>query len=308
MVSDVRPAALGRLAHLACMLALVPAIVLAEERVYYSTDEFTVTDFDLRMYLRKAPPAADGQRGTRARNLQALSDLYALRLLADDAEQESLLTAREAAWIAEYAVSMEKIERYIKLKTDRMMSETDWQLESRTEYIAHPERYRSAENVTVRTLLLKTDDRTEAEAIAYAQSLVTRALSFSEFEALVRDVTEDTVARDNGGLMENVQKGQTVRSFEEAAFSLTTPGEISAPVVSRFGVHLIQLVQHEPSVAKPFDEVEEEIVAMLQKKRRAQYIESIQQEARERQPEGFVQHTDALDALVDETTDGRLGQ
>lgn len=308
MVSDVRPAALGRLAQLAAMLALVPAIVLAEERVYYSTDEFAVTDFDLRMYLRKAPPAADGQRGTRARNLQALSDLYALRLLADDAEQESLLTAREAAWIAEYAVSMEKVERYIELKTDRMMSETDWQLESRTEYIAHPERYRSAENVTVRTLLLKTDDRTEAEAIAYAQSLVTRALSFSEFEALVRDVTEDTVARDNGGLMENVQKGQTVRSFEEAAFSLTTPGEISAPVVSRFGVHLIQLVQHELSVAKPFDEVEEEIVAMLQKKRRAQYIESIQQEARERQPEGFVQHTDALDALVDETTDGRLGQ
>ena len=307
-MTDVRLAALGRLALLAAMLVVLPALTWVEERIYFSTDEFEVTDFDLRMYLRKAPPASDGQRGTRARNLQALSDLYALRLLADDAEQESLLTAREAAWIAEYAVSMEKIERYIKLKTDRMMSETDWQLESRTEYIAHPERYRSAENVTVRTLLLKTEDRTEADAIARAQNLVTNPLSFSEFEALVRDVTEDTVARDNGGLMENLQKGQTVRSFEEAAFSLTTPGEISAPVVSRFGVHLIQLIQHEPSVAKPFEEVKEEIVAMLQKKRRSQYIESIQQEARERKPGGFVQHTDALDALVDETTDGRLGQ
>lgn len=300
--------AMARVARLAAILALLPTLVWAEDRAYYSTDEFEITDFDLRMYLRKAPLAADGERGSRARNLQALSDLYALRLLANDAEQEGLVTEAEELWIAEYAVSMEKIERYIKVKTERMISETDWDQEARTEYIAHPERYVSEENVTVRTLLLKTGDRTEAEALAYARSLVTSPLSFSEFEVLVMSVTEDTVARSDGGLMESVKRGQTVRPFEEAAFSLTTPGEISAPVVSRFGVHLIQLIEREPSRVKDFEDIKDEIVLMLRDKRRAQYIKSIQKEARERQPEGFVEHTESLDALMNETADGPLGQ
>lgn len=295
------------LARLAGMLALLPALAWAGDRIYYSTDQFQITDFDLKMYLRKAPMAADGERGSRARNLQALSDLYALRLLANDAEQEGLLTEAEESWIADYAVAMEKIERYIQAKTERMMRETDWDQEARTEYIAHPERYVLEENVTVRTLLLKTEDRTEAEALAYARSLVTSPLSFSEFETLVVSVTEDTVARSAGGLMENLKRGQTVKPFEEAAFSLTTPGEISEPVVSRFGVHLIQLVEREPSRVKDFEEIKDEIVLTLRDKRRAQYITSIQKEARERQPEGFVEHTKALDALMNETADGPLG-
>ena len=46
--------------------------------VYYSTNEFEITEFDRRMYLRDAPDATDEHVGSRIRNLGALSDLYAM--------------------------------------------------------------------------------------------------------------------------------------------------------------------------------------------------------------------------------------
>jgi hypothetical protein len=52
-----------------------------EALVYYSTNDLEITEFDRRMYLRKSPPVAEGTIGSRARNLQALSDLYALKIL-----------------------------------------------------------------------------------------------------------------------------------------------------------------------------------------------------------------------------------
>ena len=62
-----------------------PAIGSELETVYYSTDEFDITEFDRRMYLRNAPDATDEHVGSRIRNLQALSDLYAMEVLMSDA-------------------------------------------------------------------------------------------------------------------------------------------------------------------------------------------------------------------------------
>ena len=41
------------------------------DSVYYSTDDFEITEFDRRMYLRNAPDATDEHVGSRIRNLQA---------------------------------------------------------------------------------------------------------------------------------------------------------------------------------------------------------------------------------------------
>jgi len=45
----------------------------------------------------------------------------------------------------------------------------------------------------------------------------------------------------------------------------------------------------------------------LKPKRAAEYREGIHVEARERKPDGFIEHTDALDALMLRTSDGKLG-
>ena len=81
---------------------------------YYSTSQFSVTELDREMYLRNAPPEAGGGIGSRARNLSALSDLYAIKLLAGEAQSLDLLSEVEKKWLAEYAINMELIQRYLR--------------------------------------------------------------------------------------------------------------------------------------------------------------------------------------------------
>jgi peptidyl-prolyl cis-trans isomerase C len=188
------------------------------------------------------------------------------------------------------------------------MAETDWDAVALEHYLANPKEFEVPESVTVRTLLVRTASRSEEEALGLANELLQEATRpDADFDALVRAHTEDEVAAKSGGLMEGVTRGKTVQPFEDAAFALREPGEFSEPVITEFGVHLIQLVERQDTRMRTFDESKAQIIADLKPRRAAQYRAGIQNEARERKPEGFVEHTEALDALMEQTSDGALG-
>ena len=189
------------------------------------------------------------------------------------------------------------------------LAATDWEAEAREQYIAFPEDYRMPESVSLRTLLIRTGDRSELEAMEIAVDLLDQATQpGSDFTKLVSEHTEDANAAVNGGLMSGVVRGQTVPPFEEAAFALRMPGELSEPVVSQFGVHLIQLVEYRPAEQLTYEQVAKRIIDELKPIRAAQYRRGLQMEARERKLEGFVEHTEALDELISRTSDGALGR
>lgn len=294
---------------LSLMLAITASAEDSNSLTYYSTSQFSVTEFDRKMYLRNAPPEAGGGIGSRARNLSALSDLYAIKFLAGEAQNLDLLSEVEKEWLAEYAISMELIERYLRKMVEDKLAATDWEAEAREQYLASPEDYRVPESVSLRTLLIRTEDRAESEAMGIAVDLLHQAVQRgADFSKLVSEHTEDANAAANGGLMSGVVRGQTVPPFEEAAFALRMPGELSEPVVSQFGVHLIQLVEYSPAEQLTYEQVAKRIIDELKPIRAAQYRRGLQMEARERKLEGFVEHTEALDELMSRTSDGALGR
>ncbi|WP_447779772.1 peptidylprolyl isomerase [Variovorax boronicumulans] len=90
-------------------------------------------------------------------------------------------------------------------------------------------------------LLLNDPKRTTAQAVAQLQEFKRRVQSgTADFAGLARDNSQDASAKEGGDLGWS-RPGQFVPEFEEAMDRLT-PGQISDPVVSRFGVHLIQVV------------------------------------------------------------------
>ena len=275
-------------------------------RVFYSTETFEVSEFDLRMYLRDASIPEGEKWGSRAQVLQALSDLYALRILEEDSVSESLMTDAEAAWIADYAVALEAAKRLIQKKVGAMLATTNWDQEAREHYMANRADYRRPETLAVQTFLLKLDERSEAEAVALAESLVTPNMTREAFAAVVAEYTDDDSGKVNGGLILDLQRGRTVPSFEEAAFALNKPGEISPPIISRFGVHVIRLIDRKDSAQLAFEDVKGQIVSSLRPVRESEYRAAIQEEARARMPKGFMEHTGELDSLMEETSTGPL--
>jgi peptidyl-prolyl cis-trans isomerase SurA len=76
----------------------------------------------------------------------------------------------------------------------------------------------------------------------------------ADFATLARENSQDGSARE-GGDLGWVSPGQFVPEFEEAMIKLA-PGQISQPVVSRFGVHLIQLTERRESQLSPREQRE----------------------------------------------------
>jgi peptidyl-prolyl cis-trans isomerase C len=102
-------------------------------------------------------------------------------------------------------------------------------------------------------------DLTEAEALAKAQELRQKLLAGADFASVAKTESDDTTSAAKGGELGLVAHGQMVPSFEEAAFK-TPPGQLSEPVKSQYGYHIIKV---EEKQSRTFEEVRAEVSTKL---------------------------------------------
>lgn len=108
---------------------------------------------------------------------------------------------------------------------------------------------------------LKPDqkDLTEEEALARTQDLRKRIASGEDFAAVAKAESDDTGSGAQGGDLGTFGRGQMVQVFEEAVFTQPV-GEVSQPVKSQFGYHLIQV---QARSTKTLDDVKADIEQAL---------------------------------------------
>jgi parvulin-like peptidyl-prolyl isomerase len=101
-------------------------------------------------------------------------------------------------------------------------------------------------------------DLSDEEALAKAQDLEKRIKAGEDFGKLAGAESDDTSAT-NGGDLGTFGHGRMVPSFDEAAFKLT-PGQVSDPVKSQYGYHIIKLESRD---TRSFEAVKAEIEKKL---------------------------------------------
>ena len=119
-------------------------------------------------------------------------------------------------------------------------------------------------------------DLTDAEALAKAQDLRKKILAGADFAQLAREESDDSGSGANGGDLGSFRHGQMVPTFEQAAFAMQ-PGDLSEPVKSPFGYHLIKV---ETKESKSFDEVRPE----LERRMRPEQAQKALEELRKKTP------------------------
>lgn len=101
---------------------------------------------------------------------------------------------------------------------------------------------------------------TEEEIEATRQksdAIYQQVISGADFATLAKENSGDTLSAVNGGLLDFFGLGQMVEPFEKAAFALENIGDISKPVQTRFGFHVLKLVEQQQEV--PFEYLESSI-------------------------------------------------
>ncbi|MDQ1471665.1 MAG: peptidyl-prolyl cis-trans isomerase [Bryobacterales bacterium] len=116
---------------------------------------------------------------------------------------------------------------------------------------------------------------TEEQALAKAQDVVKRLKAGGDFAATAKTDSDDTGSAQQGGDLGEFHRGMMVPPFEEAAFALKI-GEISEPVKSPFGYHVILVQSH---TSKPMAEVRPEIEKALRPEVAKKEVQSMREKA-----------------------------
>ena len=194
-------------------------------------------------------------------------------------------------------VTIEYIELNIDdLKSDIEVTEEDirsYYDQNKTQWVA-PEQ-RDASHI----LLSLDSDASDSEAEkvqTQAQELIDRINAGEAFEDLAKEFSEDSGSAENGGSLGEFGEGVMVPEFEEAAFAMTE-GEISAPVRSDFGVHIIRLNKIIGERGKAFEEVKDEVENLY----RTETAENRYFEVSEQLQNAAYENSDSLEPAADET-------
>lgn len=153
--------------------------------------------------------------------------------------------------------------------------------QARAYFAAHPEEFQKPEQVHARHILIRVDPAGTPEDATAAETKINGIASQikggADFAQLAMENSEDPGSGARGGDLGFFARGQMVAPFDSVVFALQ-PGQVSDPVRTQFGYHVIRVEEKAPPGPLTYEEVEQQLVRQLQGKRVTDRLESLVEE------------------------------
>lgn len=235
--------------------ALLPmaATVSAEDKTIATINGKAITDADLA--IAESEIGADmGTLPEAQKRMSLLEFLIDNQLFAEAAEAEKLGEGPAFEQRLTYLKRRALRELYFEKIIKTSVSDAD----ARKLYDEQVAKLKPEEEVSARHILVDTEDK--------AKELKEKIKGGGDFAALAKENSKDPGSKDDGGNLGYFGHGQMVPQFEEVVFKLQK-GEVSDPVKTDFGWHLIKIEDRRMKQPPAFDIVKDRIVQsqLLQK-------------------------------------------
>lgn len=237
---------------------------MKKDKVLAKVNGRKITESDLEKVLSSLPQQQAMQMQGEEGKKRLLNELIAGEMFYLDAvekeldkeeEFQNILKETEENLLQRYAV--QKVMDDVNVKDE----------EAKELYEQNKDKYISEEKVSAKHILV--DDEEKCKEI---KEEIDNGLDFSDAAAKYSSCPSSK----KGGRLGEFGKGQMVPEFEEVAFNMEE-GEISDPVKSQFGYHIIQLDKKVPAEQKSFNEVKEQVKQqLLQQKQFQVYNDNVQ--------------------------------
>ncbi len=191
-----------------------------------------------------------------------IDDIITMRLYALDAEANGLdktpefisaLESTKRAMLAQSAMRKQIEELTV---TDE---------DAKKFYDENPTLFVQPEKIHARHILVSGD-----EMLAKVQE----ELKVKSFDVVAKEYSIDTGSAVNGGDLGEFPRGVMVPEFEKAAFALKNPGDVSEPVKTQFGWHIIKLEARIPESKMAFEDVKTQIIQELKERKTQEVLQN----------------------------------
>jgi len=290
---------------LALPMFLTPPAAFAAEAVISSSPGLALTASSYREYLAHNP------RIDRKKLLadQTLLQDFVMNLHSN----QQLLKEAEAAALDKRPEIAGKIEDartgiLVKALMEDLVKDIeypDFEDLAQERYLADLDQYRSPERRKASHILLSRNPypcrETRCAAETTVDALVEELKAGGDFAELARRYSLDPGTACAGGALDTwitLNSRKIDETFKQALFRLGAVGDLSDPVVTRFGTHIIRLDALEEGRQLPFEEVEDRIVQQLQEEYRHSLLEQKRAQA---YPDWHKIDFEALRKLLSET-------
>jgi peptidyl-prolyl cis-trans isomerase C len=255
-----------------CVLVVVSlaacALASADNEVVLKARDFVVTTQDFDSYLTEQDITGDKRDRTLAKEgavRAVFVNIYVVRAFAAEGERNPSIDQAEIDWkVANFRERL-LMKQQLQLEVEAELRDTDWDALASEKYKANKADYKIEAQVSAAHILISLTDRTPDEARARANEVVARLQAGEDFNTLAKEYSDDQGSTEKGGELGFFTRNKMVKPFADAAFAMTEPGEISAPVETQFGYHIIRFNKRRPEQQLSFEEAKAQIIPPLKK-------------------------------------------
>jgi peptidyl-prolyl cis-trans isomerase C len=262
------------------MFGGVPASTArAQGNVVATIDSETITDADLQLAeIEWRDRVAGLPPDVRRRVLLEL--LLDTQLMAKAATDEKLLSQAQQTSLERFSARLALQRLYLQKKIKERTSEA----EVRALYEAQIKTLPAEEEVRASHILVDT--------LEQASDLARKISGGADFADLARRYSHDPTTNLFGGDLGYFVKSQMISEIEQAAFALQR-GQISKPVKTKFGWHLVRVDDRRPGPVPTFDDVKVELTDLLVQRKTQEAMVALREKAKVKIDDPILAKTDA---------------
>jgi peptidyl-prolyl cis-trans isomerase C len=256
--------ALAAFAATACAQA-VDTVLVAN-----SVAKVTKADYDAQL-LKLPADLREGFGNNPKRVAELLQNMLVQKSMAAKARTEKLDAKPEVATRLalehDYqlaAIEAETIQQAAAAEFDANIAR--YETRAREIYLVDKARFTNPPQVSATHILFDTRKHSSEEAKKLAEDARARIVAGADMSQLAKQVSDDPSSSQNNGQLGWFSQKDMDPAFGAAAFALDKVGDVSQPVQSQFGWHVIRLDGKRPSSVKTYEEAKPAIIAELRTK------------------------------------------
>jgi peptidyl-prolyl cis-trans isomerase C len=233
-------------------------------------DDTVITVADVQERISKMAPFPRGRYVSLEKRKEMLDNLIRVEVMAKEAEKRGYDRDPEVIRVKKQQMISKFLQKEFESKL-RVEDVPDADVQKY--YGEHPEEFNRPDEVRVSQILLK--DKARADKVV-AEARTADKNDPKVFRELVSKYSEDEDSKPRGGDLTSFDKASTLypKAVVEAAFTMKDIGEISAPIKSDKGYHVLRLTQRRPGFSRPLPEVKRQIQQRLFREMRTKALDA----------------------------------